>query len=933
MRYFLFFTILIQSTFLQSSVSSVPLDDKIVINKLSNGLTYYIRDNQYPENRACLRLVVKVGSIYETEEEQGIAHFLEHLVFRGSTHFKDGEIGKYLESIGSRAGADNNAYTSFDETVYQVDIPLNSPDSLEKALLILNDFASEATLSDDVINKERTVVLDELAQTDSTVSGRYWKKISNSFIPESIYNHRFPIGKREIIENVSPEVLRNFYKKWYRPEKMAVIVIGDIDPLSIEHKIKNIFSKFTSPKLSPDEIEEPSKEIIYPSTPQILLYQDPDLDYTNIELISIYPLKDHSAISQKEIKNDFLSHICSTLLTCRLNNKKLEENKYLDVSASNITDFFTKSAMQFSITANLYEDRWEEGMQSLLYETQKAIKLGFTSYEWDHLSKSFQSSIKTALDNIEKTEHNDYVQECLSHFTEDRPLVSTPWVLDFLLHCLENLTIEEINAHIPSTHLVDAFSIIFSTPSKKLANSIDSELILKECNKELFFDIGENTEEEQFAFSIEPAHETGKIVTSEIDEKYQTTFWTLENGVKIILKKTDLEKGQVRLYAVAPGGLLSVSKEKLNSAKLAISYAVLSGFENYSFSQLLNLSKSNNIYGEFDIGSNTRSIDFTFPSDKTEITLQYLHEILTNPQFNNDQWEHLTTNLKERTKQIQRNDDYLFDRFLWKTISQGNFHFEPLNIDLADPASAKAIFQQYFSNPQDFNFMFVGDIKEEEIAALVEKYLGSIPKKDIEEIIIPDPLDLFPDKIIKENFFIGNNQFATTVVSFPYDQNKIIEYGYANEAICKILTQRLTEILRHQLGKTYGVVVYLYSYFDQDYKNSLVMVEFTSQPEDIDQMTKIILEEIEKVKTVAPEIEEIKTIQALLTEREKLNRLSNEYWINSISWSELMGLPLEDVIESSNEINELSPELITEAAKSIFSNPNYAIISHLPEQS
>lgn len=899
-------------------------DDKVIHGKLENGLTYYIRENGYPQQKALLQLVVKVGSIYEQDEEKGVAHFLEHLVFRGTKHFQDGEIFKYLESIGCWAGADVNAYTAFDSTVYHLDIPLDKPQSLQTALTILTDIAAYATLSDSSLEKERNVVLDELHQDFSSPTSKITKKIFTHFLPNSPYVDHFPIGLEKVVKSVSPDTVRNFYKRWYRPDRMAIIAIGDFDGQDIKKQIGDSFGQIPCSK---EKVIEPVMDVTYHTDQKAVIHFDPEIPSTEIALFSFYPSIKNP--SEEEIKNNLLDSIVTLLLDNRLSKLAHESANFLGTDSNEGT--FIGDTDYSYIEAELFENNYKEGLKILNNEIQKIVKSGFTPSECQKLKTQWQNSFKRGSSNDDKTEHQDHISDYLEHFLYNTPILSEEWLDAFVTDYIENLSVEEINAYIPSSHLADSFMILLCTSSEDVKEKISEEELIAIFNEEASIS-STNKDSSLQSFECPSKFPAGEILSVKTDDLVSEML--LSNGIRIQLKATDLENGRVYLFAHAKGGISSYTKEKLASAHLALDYALLSGLGGLSYLELIDFFENSDINCHLRFGTGMRSIYVSAPQEELEAVFQLFHAFFTEPQFDLKEWERLKTKTAEQTKQHKKDPDLSFRRFVSRKNAQDYYYFKSNSLDDAHEETARNIFAEAFGRAQDFTFFVVGDFDSDEVADLSSEYLASLPMKEkttFPSLQIPS---LFPSMVVNEEFYKGHKTYATNVITIPHDYKSFAtQFGnvYLLQAVTKILQQRLHEILRIRLGNTYGVSVIPIEPFYPDFAHSQIQIEFTCQPEHRKMMTDLVLSEIENMKISLPSEQETATVRTLFLESKKEDARYNSFWINALHASDFTGLSLNSQIDYKTIIETLSPELIQEAAQMIFASPNYSILTHLPE--
>jgi zinc protease len=932
MKKLFYFFILLQfvTGFCDSPV--IPPDSQVVSGKLSNGMAYYIRKNSYPSKTASLHLVVKVGFVYEKDDEKGVAHFIEHLVlFRGTKHFKEDELFHYLESIGAARGADTNGVTSFEHTTYHLDIPLTSPDALETALLILSDFATSATFSDEAIEKERTIVLDELHRGDPSF---FWNIVHDAFLEQSSYAGHFPGGREEdVVKNVSPERLRSFYKRWYRPDRMAIIAVGDFDQECLKEKIETTFSQLKCPLENTPEVV---LNVKYKSEPGAMIYVDPQLTGSAVSLISFYPSRAQAPLTAQEMKEQFIFYSTTQLLYDRLQKREHSGASFFEATVHQGESFFSGKVETLSFAANLFEERYKEGLQDLHQEIQQSLKHGFTPTEWKRLRAQYKSECEIQLANIDKTDHAFYVTQYIGHFLNGTPHYSPEQFLRYRMSLIDSLTIEEINSALSTTRLASPWGILLTTPSKKIQESLTEKDLLGLFREESFIASEPTTETDVF-FQVEPKMPAGSITQIHEDPNAHVTSWTLGNGISVALKNTDLEPRRIYLCAQAQGGTPSLTKEEFPSACLTPSYMLYSGLQGLSYNDLVDLLQSKGIGFNVSWDHCSRSIQINASQEHIETAFQLMHAFFTLPHFDKKAWDHLIDKEREIQRQQMNNSSFSFFYFVRGINSQHHFSFLPINLDLSQENIARRLAKEYFHCPQQFSFLVVGDFNQPEIAQLTKKYIASFPKEKLKETTpaASTLTELFPQETIYKEYRAGQNSSATTVLTIPYQIGPFFQRFhnfYGRDVILKILNQRLWYSLRTQLGKTYGVHVYTQDPFIYELHNSRLRIYFTSQPEDSQEMIKLIWQDIEKLKAEPPSLEELKTAQALLLEEKRKETLSNQYWIQAMTWAKWMKLPLSDVLDYEKDINSLTQKQLQETAQMIFSSPHSSLLVHLPEK-
>ncbi|MCI0382480.1 MAG: insulinase family protein, partial [Chlamydiae bacterium] len=882
MAFLLFFVFLFRSIVCFGSLPEDGIDQQIKVGKLDNGMAYYIRENAYPEEMASLRLVIDVGSMHETKEERGIAHFVEHMVFRGSDHFKDGEAVRYLESIGAWFGPDTNAYTSLDSTIYKLDIPINSPDALEKAILILSDFAFKASMRDEEINKERDVILDELHRDSSNSQYRLFEKIVQFFFSSAPFA-QLPGGSKEVIQNSSSELVRNFYKKWYRPNHMAIIAVGDFKEKNVFGLIKKYFSDFPCDEkedLKP-VIDKPSLDSIFSFNPSCLIHFDPELQFSEVALISF--LKAEPMKNSEQLNEKFISNVIAALLNNRLDKlSHIPTASFLGGHAH-----FSKFSHQlslFSIGATLYEDRVFEGMEALKTAFQEILERGFTENEWEKVKSALKKKYLKKRANVNKIKHKSHVSSCMSHFLTKQPLLSWEYYLEKKLELIDTITINEINQSLSSSPLNENFLVLFATPSKKVEESVNQELLLNFFQEKKELTNPHFTQLER-TLRIEPKFSKGAVLDKRYDADLGVTYLTLNNGIEIVLKPTELKKEQIILSAYAKGGISSFSEEELVSGNLSLTYRILSGLGGLSYNETADFFEEKGIDSDLRLEDTFRIIQLQSSPAQTESLFQLFHEFFSPPFFDPAQWEFVVKRQKEVIKQCLNDPKDAFGQFVLKTNLQTDYFSRFLDIKRANEKLAREIFSLCFGNPKDFLFTIVGDFNIDEVIPYIETYLASLPVKDEPFPIIKNFVS-FPKETLHEEFKFGNRDHANTLITIPFDMKNVCKISndndYAIRAVALILHQRIRKLIIEEYSISYSTFASIFRPFFPDDHYTAMQIGFTSQPDERKKITELVLQELKKMKESPPTQEEINTIKEQFKREKNEFTLSNFYWIRAI---------------------------------------------------
>ncbi len=563
---------------------NIPVDPSVRIGTLSNGMKYYIKKNTLPEKKVDFRLAINAGSILEEENQRGLAHFMEHMNFNGTKNFPDNKLVDFLQSIGVKFGQHLNAYTSFDETVYMLPVPLDKPGNLDAGLKVMEDWAFNATLSDEQINKERGVVLEELRLglgPDKRMMDKYLPK----FLYKSQYAERLPIGKKEILENFKPDVVRKFHQDWYRPDLMAIVVVGDINVDEIEKKIKDNFSKYKNPS-KPRE----RKSFDLPNHKETLVAIETDPDATNSMVQFI--MKDTEAYKPDVTVEQYNQSIIENLSTTMLNNRLRElinsTNPPFTFGSVYHGGTYARSKEAFQGFAMVKEGNQLSALKVLLEEVEKAKRFGFTQSELDRAKSQVLSNLERSYNNKDKTESGMLVDEYVRNFLEQEPIPGIAWEYEDTKSFLPSVTLAQTNEIIKKMVKDDSRVIVMTGPKKDNVNMPTEAMVLNTFDAVKTADLKPYEEKETIKNLIKPFKSEGKIAKTETDAKLGTTTWTLSNGAKVTFKKTDFKDDEIVFTARSLGGTSLIPDADYNKTQFAFSALTEAGVGGISKADLTN---------------------------------------------------------------------------------------------------------------------------------------------------------------------------------------------------------------------------------------------------------------------------------------------------------------------------------------------------------
>ena len=877
--------IFLSSGFLQAQeMQPLPIDPKVRYGKLDNGLTYYIRHNELPENRADFYIAQNVGSVLEEDNQAGLAHFLEHMAFNGTKNFPKNGIDKYLQSVGMRMGENLNAYTSFDETVYTIiNAPVDKPHVVDSCLLILHDWSNSLALTDSMIEKERGIIREEW-RTRRDASQRLLEKQLQQMFPGNKYANRIPIGSIDVINNFKPEELRAYYKKWYRPDLQAIIVVGDVDVDTVEKTIKTMFSDIPAP-VNPAKREYVS--VADNDEPIVSIATDKEASSTIIYIYHKYdPMPAQLRSTAAGLITDYISAVCSQILNERLESLLHQANPPFVYAEAYDGDFMvarTKDA--FTIAAIAKEGEIDSTMTALVREMERARQFGFTVSEYERAKINILKQYESAFNERDKQKNSSYTKEYVNHFTEGGyiPGIETEYTL--INQIAPNITVEQVNQYLSQVIGEKNIVLALSGPEKEgVVYPTESEL-LEMFNKARSQKVEPYKEEVNNDPLIPELPAPGKIVKEEHDGLFDATVLTLSNGVRVVLKPTEYKKDEIQMTATSPGGSFMVGIDDAKNMKVFNSVIGLGGLGNFSAIDLSKKLAGKKVSCSASLGVDNESLNgYASPNDvKTLFELIYL--AMTSPRTDNDAYASFENRMKAQLENAKLDPSTALNDTISKVVYNNHPRAVSLEAEDFDKISYQRILDIYkerYGDASDFTFTFVGNLNVDSIRPYIEQYLATLPANGRVDKPSPDALP----KIMKgklENHFSREMQTPKSSVFQLYSGNS--EYNLKNLLTASLLSQILdlvyTETIREAEGGSYGVYAGV-SLSDFPKGQTTLQVFFDTDPEKWENMVRIVDEEIQRIATEGPKSEHLTKSRDNMLKRHNERLQENSYWLNVI---------------------------------------------------
>ncbi|MBP5518972.1 MAG: insulinase family protein [Treponema sp.] len=829
--------------------TQLKMDSAIKVGQLENGMTYYIRENNEPKNRISLRLVVKAGSILEDEDQKGIAHFTEHMGFNGTEHFEKMAVKDYFESIGMQWGPELNAYTNFDETVYMIDIPADNPEIIKNSFLVLHDWACAVSFDDEEIDKERGVVIEEIRARTKGFSGRVSTYVEEKLLGDSFYRERMVLGNEETIRNLSHERIKAFYKKWYKPELMSVIAVGDIKPSVLEKEIKEAMGKIPA---SEKKIKRPYYKIPSSSDKELVIFKDKESPVVEISMIQVNGNWEPITTAE-QFRKDYALEMAIEAFYNRLNEKTNTSNA-LWTQAGIGNSIFTDTSEVKELFVIPKTGKFKEALKAYIDEYERFMNFGITDSEFERLKENYFEYCTQGFKNKDKTTTSTRTNAIESHILRKTVVLNDDERFKLCFDILKTITAKEaVNAF--KEKFGDRGSLLFvlapeseNLPSEKEIKDIWLNYESEVAKQKYVDDIGD-------AILMERPTLKGKIKSKTALKEIAATQYTFENGIKVITKKTDFAKDSFILYAGSKGGYYLYDEKEVPSAKVGPSYAWYSGLNGKTVNQINKIISSKKLGINISVDATCEYIQASGNKNSFETVLQMINQFYTKQDFVDEGWNILIDNFNQEAQNYGALPEQIYNEKINEVLFGKNLYFAPINKDYIKNLNseiAKRAFKERFENPADFTFVIVGDFDEKFVLEMCSYYLGTLKtsEKFEETKFVYFP---FPEKsqtiTVKKGIDNKGQVFVCFGGELPAESNveKSYEDQFVLNQLLNLIDIRLHEVIREDKGGTYGVRVggYMEGWPERYYK---VNVSFNCEPAREEELQQAVLQTIEEIK-------------------------------------------------------------------------------------
>lgn len=897
---------------------AIPNDTTFRIGQLPNGLTYYIKHNAYVPNRAAFHIVQKVGSIQEQPEQRGLAHFLEHMAFNGTKHFPDKALINYLETIGVKFGANLNAYTSVDETVYMItDVPTQRTSTIDSCLLILRDWSDGILLEAEAIDKERGVIEEEWRSRDDAMM-RQIEQILPEIYGNDKYADCMPIGNIDVIRNFDYKTIRDYYHTWYRPDLQGIVVVGDIDVKRTEQKIKELFASAKVPDGAPARVYYPVSDY---TQPVIAFTKDKEMPYVLLTLSQRIP--DLSLIVKQSVEGmhqSFIRFATTHMFAERLNQLVKQPNSPFGYAGVYQGEFYlSKTEKTYEIGAVASPDKINQAMQLLLTERRRMYQHGFTQAELERAKAAFLANLEQNYNNRNHRKNDVYVQQCISHFLENEPLSPDDWDYKQWKVVVEQATLQQMNDWLTTHHPTNWLLWLAGTEDTQFPTK---EAVLQQMTAIDAMSLEPYAEEVMAEALIAPQDlpAKGSIVKKQ-SLKNGVTQYTLSNGVKVQVKPATFKEDLVELKAMSRGGLMQLPAADVIDGRYATDLAEEAGMGPFSSTQFDKFMVDKNAEIYRTIYAETEQIKGISSVKDLETLFQLVYLSFTQVKTDTLAFQAYSQRLQVFFKEVEK--DPL--TALTDSVNMALYQAHPIkkrltvaDVQQLDYTKALQIYQQRFANAADFSFAVVGNVDLDAIEPLLEQYVATLPtQKDREKLT--HPILAIPGKKTV-HFTTTMVQPKTTVYICNYKTGAVsskqtLVYNLLNA----VLDMVYTESVREEQGGTYGVSTTVS--VNQLPKPAVYMaIQFQTDSAKVATLLPIIYDELGKIAAQGPKAEHLQKAKEYAKKTYIDQQINNGYWLNRLVDTQFYGY--DSQANYLRDLEKIRAKDIQKAAKTLFNSPN-----------
>ena len=909
--------------FAPAGETPLPLDPKVLQGELDNGIQYFIRENREPENRISLRLFVNAGSVLEEDDQQGVAHLLEHMAFKGSTHFDEGELEDFLEGLGMRFGPDLNAYTSFDETVYQLELPADDPEVIEKGFLVLQDWADGIRIDPEALNRERLVVREEWRMRQGAQTRIRDAQISR-LLEGSRYAERFPIGKMDVVMNISAEGVRDFYQRWYHPGLMGIAVVGDINAGEAESLIREYFSGLSK---SGNSSRRPNIPVTLSQENQALVLSDPELTIGRVELMTKLPPSPLESV--KDYRQEIREILFWNMLNSRLDERTREAQPPFMRAGGSSYSYVREVDLSY-LTAQGNPENILVSLQELLKELRRVEIHGFTEPELKRERARVMKAVENAWKEQENRESSSIIREIGEYYLKGVGMPGIDFEYELFKKELPLVSLEEVNSLFYRFFPDKGRLITVSLPASDSLPGEEDVLDLLESVSEQ--DLPPYREERIGESLIAELPTPGTISNARSLPAVETSILELSNGMTLALKPTDFQQNRVLLAGFSPGGESLVPTKELPAARTAVTILEESGLGTFDATGLEKFLADKDASVKSYIGRYHEGFTGEASTGDLEYLFQLIHLHFSAPRFDTSAFdsvrERLSTSLANRDKSPQT----LFSDTLTRLLAGGSPRREPFTLETVarmDLETSERIYRERFADPGDFTLVFVGNFDPETLKELAKKYLASLPGKSSAESWRDNGVRPV-EAPVYETVRKGIEEKASAALMFTRPMTWSLPDTARAGAAASILENTLRERIRQELGGTYSISAWA-NLYRRPYEHVEGGVYFGADPGQVENLSREVLKISREIAENGPEKQYVENeIEAYRRDYET-GMKENSFWLKHLEQTLRDGDDPEDLLTPEEYAEMVSSEGVKNKIGEIFREENLIQVILLPE--
>lgn len=927
--------LLVASVVSAQMMPSIPVNKNVRMGKLSNGLTYYILHNEWPENVANFYIAQRVGSIQENEDQRGLAHFLEHMAFNGSEHFPDSTLLEYTRSLGVEFGSDLNAYTGIDQTVYRIcDVPTKRQSALDSCMLILKDWSNGLTLSDKEIDQERGVIHQEW-QLRSSATQRIFERVLPRLYPGSKYGLRLPIGLMSVVDNFEYNELRDYYHKWYRPDNQAIIVVGDVDVDHTEALIKSLWANATVPANAAQVVDEQvpdNNEAIY------IFDKDKEMPYSSISIAMKHDaVPDSEKVTLGYLVDNYIKGLVSIMFNQRLS--EAVQNADCPFASANEYDgtfIYAKTKDAFQLDATAKEGKDLEALKALYREAQRVKRFGFTPGEFDRAKAEYVSWLDSRYANRNKIKNSQYGDDLRDHFLANEPIPSMDdeYSIMKMFTSAPQINVDMVNGYCKELITDNDTNLVVSIfAQEKAGKTYPTEQQMAEAIKavrtEKIEPYVDNVKNEPL-LDVTKLPQAGKIVKESENKALGYKELTLSNGARVILKKTDYKENEIQFQAMAKGGAGLYGAADYANIKLFDAVMGTTGLGDFDNQQVQKALYGKQASVGFGLSNYYHYLSgYCVPGD-LETMMQLIYLKSTNATKDENAYKALMSNLELQLKNKDLNPEAVYGDSVTNTIYGHNPRFAPLTVDMLQKVSYDRVLQMWkerFSNAGQAVYYFIGNFDEAKLRPLIEQYIGCLPKGKADNFV--DLPGFVKGEVV--NAFTRKMEtpkaIALELWHMPMAYN--VENYVLSDAAGQVLSMVYLKNIREDNSAAYSVGASGGLWRSGD-KFEAVMQAYCPMDPNKAQLALRLLASGMKDNTVKVDADKVQKVKDYMLKQADVDAKTNGHWMDVIDEYVQTGVDLHNGYKAA--VEALTPEKIAAYLKKLVGSGNHVEVVITPEK-